>query len=148
VGVFVDACNKAGIRVEDSQAEWSTFIQDFDERRFDAAYLGYSWGDPWIDHYESYHSSQDVPLGGNAAGWHNDRVDELLVAMREEFDEDKRNKMFHEFNRLYYEDQPETLLIHPLVRVLLHKRIEDAKVRPTGLQWFDTWVKPENVLHK
>ena len=87
-------------------------------------------------------------MGGNTYGWHNARADELLEKMRVEFDEDKRNAMFHEFNRLYYEEQPETLLVHGEVGVLINKRFENIQVRPGGMQIFDFWVKPENVLHK
>jgi len=147
-GAFKDACQKAGIRVSVQQSEWSSFIEDFELRRFEGALLQNVWGEPWIDLYESYHSSQDVPRGQNSSGWHNARVDELLEKMREEFDENKRTEMFHEFNKLFYEDQPETLFVHPLVSVCMHKRFEDVKVRPLGMQYFELWVKPENVLHK
>jgi peptide/nickel transport system substrate-binding protein len=148
LGAFKDACQKAGIRMDIELAEWSTFIKDFEQRRFDGAFLSSIYGDPWIDNYEEMHSSQDVPEGGNAAGWHNAKADELLEKMRGEFDEAKRNDMFHQFNRIFYDEQPLTLIIHPLVRVLLNKRFEDAKIRPTGMQNFDFWVKPENVIHK
>ena len=89
-----------------------------------------------------------MPQGGNSAGWHNAKADELLERMRVEFDEGKRNEMFHEFNRIFYAEQPQTLIIHPQVSVLLHKRFQDWKIRPTGLQNFDLWVKPEDRLHK
>lgn len=147
-GLLEDACKKAGIRMTLRPLEWSTFIDDLYQRRFDGICLYNSWSDPWIDQYETFHSSQDRPKAGNTSGWRNDEVDELLVAMREEFDEGKRTKMFHRFNRLFYEEQPETMLIHGLVGVLQNKRFEDVIVRPTGLQMFDFWVKPENVLHK
>jgi ABC-type transport system substrate-binding protein len=97
---------------------------------------------------ESFHSAHDRPGGGNASGWRNARVDELLDAMVVEFDEEKRNEMFHEVNRLFYAEQPETLLVHGLVGVLVNKRFEGLTVRPTGLQAFDFWVEPENVRHR
>jgi peptide/nickel transport system substrate-binding protein len=148
LGAFQDACKKAGIRMDIELSEWSTFIKDFEQRRFDAAFLSAIYPDPWIDVYEDYHSSQDVPEGGNSSGWHDPKVDELLEKMRSEFDDAKRTEMFHEFNRHFYEAQPQTLIIHPLVRVLVNKRFEGATVRPTGMQNFDFWVKPENVLHR
>jgi peptide/nickel transport system substrate-binding protein len=148
LGALQDACKRAGIRMEIVLSEWSTFIKDYEQREFDACFLSSIFPEPWIDQYEEYHSSQDVPEGGNATGWRDRRVDELLERMRGEFDEGKRNEMFHQFNRLYYEAQPQTLLIHPLVRVVINKRFEDAKIRPTGLNNFDLWVKTENVRHK
>jgi peptide/nickel transport system substrate-binding protein len=147
-GAFTDALKKAGIRMELNAAEWSTFYEDFELRRFDAAMIGSSWPDPWIDNYESYHSSQDVPRGGNASGWHNAEADELLEQMKGEFDDGKRTEMFHRFNRIYADEQPETLFVHPLVSVCMHKRFEDVHIFKLGMQFFQLWVKPENVLHK
>lgn len=147
-GQIQDACRKAGIRMSIRPLEWAVFIEDLDKREFDALMLYSSWADPWIDNYESYHSSQDVPNGGNVSGWRSPEADELLQKMREEFDEDKRTEMFHRFNKLYYDAQPETLLVHGTVDVLQNKRFEEARVRPSGMQIFELWVKPENVLHR
>ena len=41
-----------------------------------------------------------------------------------------------------------TLLMHGIVGVLQNSRFEGAKVRPTGMQPFSLWVRPENVLHE
>ncbi|MCE9636260.1 MAG: hypothetical protein K8T90_11210 [Planctomycetes bacterium] len=147
-GQIQEACRKAGIRLSIRPLEWATFVEDLDKRQFDGVMLYNSWQDPWIDNFESYHSSGDVPNGGNTTGWRDPRVDTLLQSMREEFDDAKRTEMFHEFNRLYYDAQPATLLVHGMVDVLQNKRFEMAKVRPTGMQLFELWVKPENVLHK
>ena len=57
-------------------------------------------------------------------------------------------KLYHEFNQLYYDAQPQTLLVHGLVSVLQNKRFENVKVWATGLRMHEYWVKPENVLHK
>ncbi|MCB9746018.1 MAG: hypothetical protein H6740_25810, partial [Alphaproteobacteria bacterium] len=110
--------------------------------------LYFSNADPWIDPYDTYHSSQDVPRGGNAPGWHNDQSDKMLEAMRLEFDDNKRNEMFKEWCALYQQEQPITLLIHGLVGVLQNNRFEGVKVRPTGLRANTNWVKPENVKYE
>ena len=116
-------------------------------RRFEAI-IGFSqWPDPWIDLYDSYHRSQDTTGGGNVCGWHNERADALLEAMRTELDAEARTKLHHEFNKIYDDEQPETLLTHGKVGVLLAKRFEGVSVRPTGLQTFDLWVRPENAVH-
>ena len=146
---IADACKKAGIRMKQNGLEWATFQEDLEQRKFDAVILYNSFSDCWIDLYsEGFHSSQDVPAGGNVSGWRNPAVDAITDPMREEFDDAKRLAMYHAFNKLFYEDQPQTLLIHGTVAVLCNKRFEGTKVRPTGLQLFDLWVKPENVLHR
>jgi peptide/nickel transport system substrate-binding protein len=147
-GVIEDSCKKVGIRMTLRSLEWAKFIEDFYERRFDGICLYNSFADPWIDHYDSYHSSQDRPQGGNDPGWRDPRVDELLERSRKEFDPKERVKLYHEFNQLYYDAQPQTLLVHGLVSVLQNKRFENVKVWATGLRMHEYWVKPENVLHK
>lgn len=142
-----DAAKKVGIRVATRPLEWATFSQDLDERNFDAVILYNSFADPWIDSYESFHSSQDVPRGGNLSGWHNPKADELLTTMRAEFDDSKRDAMYQDFCKVFYDEQPVTLLMHGRVGVLVTNRYEDVKVRPTGMQFFEFWVKPENVLN-
>lgn len=147
-GALQDACKQVGIRMTVAPAEWATFLEDLQNRRFDALCLYNSWSDPWIDPGTSYHSSQDVPYGNNHSGWRSPEADAIFDAMVSEFDEERRIELFHRFNELYYEAQPETLLIHGLVSVLRHKRFEDAEVMPTGMVIDRYWVKPENRLHK
>ena len=147
VGLLKDACAKVGIRASMRTLEWATFIEDYYERRFDAAVLYTSFQVPWISPREAYHSSADVPRGGNSPGWRNPRIDELTDAMIEEFDDQKRLDMYWEFNRIHQEEQPRTLLVHGLVNVLQSKRFEDVTVMPAGLRIMKYWVKPENVKY-
>ncbi len=145
-----DACQRAGIRMREAPLEWSVFYQQFKDRNYDAVCLYGSFPDPWIDPFEEWHSSQDIPGGNNEAGWHNAEADRVMEAMREEFDDAKRAALFHRFNRLFHEDQPFTLLVHGQVGVLLNRRFQDVRevMRPTGNQFLDFWVKPEDVLHR
>ncbi|MFT5455080.1 MAG: peptide/nickel transport system substrate-binding protein [Myxococcota bacterium] len=147
-GLLADSCKKLGVRMNLRTLEWSTFIQDYMDRNFDGAVLYHSFPSPFIDPYSAFHSSQDIPGGGNGPGWHNDRVDKLLAEMREEFDEQKRIAMFHEFNRIFQQEQPRTLLLEGKVGVLVNNRFEEVEVLPTGLRPDEWWVKPENVKYK
>lgn len=140
-----EACRSIGIRCKDDQKEWSLFVTDFYERDFDAVCLYSSASDPWLDPYDNFHSSQSGPRQGNHCGWVNERADEIMELMRDEFDDEKRAALFHELNHLFNEDLPMLLLIHGEVGVLLNKRIQGAKVRPTGLQPFDMWIDPKDV---
>jgi len=141
------SCRRVGVEVELNPVGPEAFHRAVTSHRFDAI-VGYSqWPDPWIDLYGSYHRSQDVAGGGNVSGWRNDRIDELLETMRSELDDDARTKLHHEFNKVFNQEQPETLLTHGKVGVLLSKRMEGVSVRPTGLQTFDLWVRPEQVRH-
>jgi peptide/nickel transport system substrate-binding protein len=143
-----DACKRVGIRMEDDPLEWSVFYEQFKDRNFDAVCLYASNSDPWLDPFEEWHSSQDIPGGNNEVGWHNPEADKLMEEMRLEFDDKKRAEMFHRFNRLFHQDQPMTLLVHGKVGVLLNRRFQGVQIRGTGLQPVDFWVKPEDVIHR
>jgi len=147
-GFLRDACQRAGIRMREAPIEWSVFYQQFMEQKFDAACLYSAPADAWIDPYEDWHSSQDVPSGNNHPGWRNAEADRLMEEMRLEFDGAKRAALFHRFNRVFHEDQPVTLLVHGKVGVMLNRRFQSVKIRPSGLQPVDFWVKPEDVLHR
>lgn len=147
-GLLEDACKKVGIRMTLRTLEWATFVQDYYDRNFDAAMLYHSYGDPFIDNYDTYHSSQDIPNGGNAPGWHNAEADELLEEMRETFDRDARIAKFHRFNEIFQQEQPRTLLLEARVGVLVNKRFEGVEIKPVGLRPDRFWVKPENVKYR
>jgi peptide/nickel transport system substrate-binding protein len=147
-GQIEDACRKAGIRMAIRPLEWATFVDYLDKREFQALMLYNSWGEPWIDLSEEFHSSQDVPNGNNIAGWRNQRVDDLLYAMREEFDAAKRVTMFHEFNRIFYDEQPYTLLVHGKVGSLQNARFQDLNAYPTGMSLDLLWVPYGKEIHK
>ena len=142
-----DALKQVGIRMTTRTLEWSTFIEDFYERRFDSVSLYNSFGDPWIDPYDDWHSSQDVPRGGNATGWHSPELDKLLEDMRGNFDDAERDKQMHQFCEMFHAEPPVLVLNHGEVGVLVHKRIREAKVRPTGMQIHEMWVPLEETLH-
>ena len=143
-----DACQRIGIRMSEAPLDWSVFYEQYKQRAWDAVCLYNGPSDPWMDPFEDWHSSQDVPNGGNDPGWHNAEADALMEQMREEFDDAKRDAMFHRFNRIFHEEQPMTLLVHGRVGVLLSKRIQGVQIRGTGLQPVDFWVRPEDVLHR
>ena len=130
-----------------NEVEPRDFLKAVTFRRFQALCGFNSWPDPWIDLHDAHHSSEDVPRGGNLSGWHSKELDRLLDDMQVALDPTKRTVMHHRFNQIFHDQQPETLLVHNKVGVLVHKRFENVNIRPTGLQSFDLWVRPENVLH-
>ncbi len=142
------ACRQLNIEMRRNPVTSKDFIEAVRNRRFQAIVGFSSWPDPWIDLHGRYHRRQDVRGGGNLTGWHSKEMDKLLEAMQVELDEDVRTKQFHEFNRIFHDEQPETLLVHGKVGVLVAKRLQGISIRPTGLQSFDLWVRPEDVRHR
>jgi peptide/nickel transport system substrate-binding protein len=140
-----ESCQGVGIRVKSDIKDWQRFKDDLNKLNFQLLCLYDSASDPWIDPYETFHSSQAGERGQNRSGWSNPQADKLLEEMRREFDPAKRAELFHRLNRLFDEDLPMLLLIHGKVGVLQNKRIRGTKVRATGLQHFDAWIHPEDA---
>jgi peptide/nickel transport system substrate-binding protein len=80
---------KIGIKVRIRLIEWSTFINEFiDKRRFEAVILGWSMGfEP--DQYDTWHSSKTKEKEFNFVSYNNPEVDELLEKGRRTFDKER-----------------------------------------------------------
>jgi peptide/nickel transport system substrate-binding protein len=111
--IIAESLRKVGIKAEVQAIEWTVFLDRLRDHNFDARYG--SWqSDPYEnDSYQLYHSSQAKNRGSNYDGWASPRADALLEAIRKELDETKRYEMQREFQRVYYEEQPEACMWVP-----------------------------------
>jgi peptide/nickel transport system substrate-binding protein len=76
------------------------------------------------DPYQSWHTDNDRPDGGNYTGFGNAESDRLIDAIRKEMNEDRRNELYREFQELLYDQQPGIFLFAPKDGLLVHKRFE------------------------
>lgn len=135
---------KIGIKVNIRIVEWSTFVNNYiDKRDFEAVILGWSLGrDP--DQYSIWHSGQRKPGQYNFVGYQNKEVDRLLEEGRRIFDQKKRQKIYRRIHEILYEDQPYCFLYYPEALPVVHKRFHGPEVAPLGLGWnFIKWYVPK-----
>ena len=90
---------KIGIKMNIRVLEWSTFINEFiDKRRFETVILGWSIGiDP--DQYDIWHSSKIREKEFNFVSYSNPEVDELLEKGRRTFDIEKGKRHITGYRR-------------------------------------------------
>lgn len=138
---------RAGIDMQIRPTEWSSFIQLFYDRSFDACCLYASHTDPWIEPYEEYLETQVGPKQANASGWVNREAIDIITKARTEFDPIKRRELFHRFNQLHYDEKPTTLLLHGEVIVVLDKRFKGVVVKKRGMTPEDWWVPEDERLY-
>lgn len=146
--IVKESFKKVGIEVSIKMLEWATFLQQIDERRFDAVTLGWSMGVEQ-DPYQLWHSSQ-AERGSNFVGFKNRRVDELIERARTEFDEAERNKMFREIHRIIHYEQPYTFLYCSMGLVAVNRRFQNTrvyKIRP-GFDITEWYVPVELQKYK
>lgn len=102
----------AGIDVKVQSMEWNAFLDDVDNRRFDAIILAWS-ATPYPNPKQTWHSTSEANQGSNFVSYKNEKVDALIDQANVEFDPKKRVEMMKEINRLIYNDQPYLFLLEP-----------------------------------
>jgi len=136
--MFQENLKQVGIRMEIRKLEWAVFIQKIDSRNFDACTLGWSLG--WeSDPYQIWHSSM-AEKGSNFVGFRNEEADRIIEAARQEFDPEKRYRLYHRFGEILHEEQPYTFLFTTETLAAVARRFENVTVYPMGLERRDWWV--------
>ncbi|MBI2082846.1 MAG: hypothetical protein HYT76_04675 [Deltaproteobacteria bacterium] len=134
--ILKEDLKEVGIEMTIRKLEWALFTQYLSERNFDVVILGWSLSleqDP----YQLWHSSQ-TEKGSNIAGFSDPEADRIIEEGRGEFDREKRALSYRRLHQIIYEAQPYTFLYTMPNLVALHRRFENVKVYPGGmdpLEW-------------
>jgi len=141
--IFKEDLKKAGIEMSIRMLEWSVFLKNLNEWKFDACMLGWAM-DANTDLYQIWHSSlADIKASSNHIGYKNPEVDRLIEQARKEFDKEKRVQMYHQIHRIIAEDQPYTFLFTNKALIAIDKRIKNVipyPIRPSFK--FTDWFVP------
>ncbi len=132
-----------GIDVKIRVMEWQAFLEQIDNRSFDAIILGWSMGrDP--DIYDIWHSSKTKKGEYNFIGYKNPEVDRLLVEGRRTFNMKKRKKIYYRIHEILAEEQPYAFLYVPDALPIVQKRFKGVEVAPLGIMYnFIHWYVPK-----
>lgn len=138
--IVQDELKKHGIDASVRELDWTIFLDDVKNHKFDAVILGWamSVGEP--DAYQVWHSSQAANKGSNLISYKNPRVDKILEQYRREFDEKKRIQLYREFQEILSDEQPYTFLFLGKSVEAVQRRFHGVKVLPGGLRPIDWWV--------
>jgi len=137
---------KIGIEVNIRVMEWQAFLEQIDNRSFEAIILGWGMGrDP--DIYDIWHSSKTKKGEYNFISYHNAEVDRLLVEGRRTFNMEKRKQIYYRVHAILAEEQPYAFLYVPDATPIVHKRFKGVEVAPIGIMYnFIHWYVPKNKL--
>ncbi len=133
--VVKEEFRKTGVDMQIEQMEWAVFVKRIHERDFDAAMLGWSMGVE-SDPYQVWHSAS-AKEGSNFIGFENAEADRLIETARREFDEEKRRQLFHAFHRLIHREEPYTFLFSTPALMARHRRFENVKIYPAGVEMIE-----------
>lgn len=135
---------KVGIKVNIRTLEWSTFINEFiDKRRFEAVVLGWQIGlDP--DQYDIWHSSKTREKEFNFVSYSNKEVDDLLEKGRRTFSIIERKRAYVRIQEILAEDVPYIFLYVPDALPIVQARFHGIKPAPIGISYnIQKWYVPK-----
>ncbi|MCZ6906572.1 MAG: peptide-binding protein [Deltaproteobacteria bacterium] len=136
-----DELKKHGISVTVRQLDWTIFLDDVKNHKFDAMVLGWAMSVRDPDSFQVWHSSQAENKGSNMISYKNVRVDKILEDYRREFDPKIRIELYSEFQRILHEEQPYTFLFMRKSISAVHRRFRGVEVLPIGgLRSLEWWV--------
>lgn len=137
---------QVGIKVDIRVLEWSTFINEFiDKRRFQAVILGWSIAiDP--DQYDIWHSSKTREKEFNFVSYNNPEVDELLEKGRRTFDIEERKKAYFRIQEILAEELPYIFLYVPYATPVVHARFKGITPSNIGISYnLHKWYVPKRL---
>jgi peptide/nickel transport system substrate-binding protein len=136
-----DELKRHGISVTVRQLDWTIFLDDVKNHKFDAMVLGWAMSVRDPDSFQVWHSSQAENKGSNMISYKNARVDKILEDYRREFDPKKRIELYREFQRILHDEQPYTFLFMGKSISAVHRRLRGVEVLPIGgLRPLEWWV--------
>ncbi len=135
---------KIGIKVDIRTVEWSTFINQFiDKKRFEAVLLGWSIGLD-ADQFDIWHSTKTKEKELNFISFSNAEVDELLEKGRRTFDLEKRKKAYFRIQEILADEVPYIFLYVPDATPIVHARIRGIRPTPIGISYnLPKWYVPK-----
>ncbi|WP_420263743.1 peptide-binding protein [Candidatus Magnetominusculus dajiuhuensis] len=139
---------QVGIKVNIRALEWSTFLNEFiDKKRFDAVILGWGIGMDG-DQYDIWHSSKTKEKEFNFVSYANPEVDELLETGRRTFDIEKRKAAYYKIQEILADELPYVFLYVPDALVVVNKKFMGIKPTTIGIgynlpKWYVQTQSPE-----
>ena len=135
-----DELKKHGIDVHVRQLDWTIFLDEVRNHKFDAMILGWRMSVNEPDGYQVWHSSQAANRGSNAISFNHPRVDAILEENRRTFDPAKRIELYREFQRILNDEQPYTFLFLGKSILAVDKRLQNVTLYPGGPRPLEWWV--------
>ncbi len=138
--VLQDELKRHGIIATVRDLDWTIFLDDVKNHKFDAMIMAWAMQASEPDEYQVWHSSQAANKGSDHISYKNARADKILEDYRREFDPKKRVELYREFQEILNEEQPYTFLFARKSVSPVQRRFRGVEVYPAGLRPQEWWV--------
>ena len=137
---------KLGVKVNIRIIAWSSFINEFvDKKKYDAIVMGWQLS-PDPDIYDIFHSSKTGEKEYNFVSYKNPEVDKLLIEGRTTYEIEKRKKAYNKIHEIIADDLPYVFIYVPESIVAVDKRFQNIAVEPAGIKYnCEKWFVPKEA---
>jgi peptide/nickel transport system substrate-binding protein len=99
----------------------------FDDKSFDAIYLGWALGAPPEEPKQLWHSAGAKEKGSsNAVGFESPEADKIIDQLQYEYNVKLREDLYHRFHQIIYEEAPYTFLYTPKSILLYRNYVKNV----------------------
>lgn len=125
--IIKEHVEQVGIKMTIRKLDWSIFVKNVSEQRFDAVRLAWSMSiDP--DPFQIFHSTQSEGNGSNYISFKNEEADRILETARQTFDEQQRWKMYRRFHTIMHKLQPYTFMFNLNSLIFYNNKFHGVKL--------------------
>lgn len=115
---------KVGIDATITARDWPVYLQDMDNKNFEATYGGFSISAIMSDPKQQWHTSSAVTGGSNSYSYGNAKTDAMIEDIRSELDEAKRVEKYKVLQQVIHDDVPCVFMFIAANRMGINKKFE------------------------
>lgn len=130
--ILKNSFEKNGIKVNITIQEWGTYMSSFKAGKFDIVvgqWIGFTGPDMLRF---VFHSENIPPRGGNRIHYNNPLFDQAIDRATIETNQERRNQLYNEANKIVTDDYAYINLWHPNVIWIGSKCLKNIELEPTG----------------
>ncbi len=122
-----NALKDIGIDCQLNGVDLADLSAALDDKTFDAVMMSWALGTPPEDPSQVWDSSGAKEKGSsNTIGFINKQADEIIQKLQFEYDPAKRIELYHQFDKILYDEQPYTFLFSPKVLLLYREYLQNV----------------------
>lgn len=120
-----EEARKLGIEINVVAQEWSIYLDNLKQHKFDM-YYG-SWvGEYAPEDHSQIFATESANSGSNYTYFGNSETDKMIGEIKIEMDQATRSEMYKKFQRLLYEDCSYLFIMTPKNKIAISKRFDNA----------------------
>lgn len=121
------AMRSIGIHCELCGLDVADLARQFEDKNFDAIFMGWKLGTPPEDPRQLWHSAGASEKGSsNAIGFANPEIDKIIDELNYEYNKPERLSLYHKFHHIIHQEAPYTFLYTPKVRLLYREYLQNV----------------------